>query len=138
MTEMADNQKKENFFVRAGKSIALYAKATKSELKKVSWPTRKQLINNTLIVIACVVAVGIVIFALDTVFGFGFNALIGRKTTSNPSDYDFDINDILEMSTEDASINFDDAFDELATGLEIEATETVEATESVETASDAE
>ena len=104
MTEMADNQKKENFFVRAGKSIALYAKATKSELKKVSWPTRKQLINNTLIVIACVVAVGIVIFALDTVFGFGFNALIGRKTTSNN---DFDINDFIEMASEGASASLD-------------------------------
>ena len=127
MTEMADNQKKENFFVRTGKSIALYAKATKSELKKVSWPTRKQLINNTLIVIACVVAVGIVIFALDTVFGFGFNALIGRKTTSGTSDYDFDINDILEMSTEDASINLDGDFEELATGLDTDATEIVEA-----------
>ena len=127
MTEMADNQKKENFFVRTGKSIALYAKATKSELKKVSWPTRKQLINNTLIVIACVVAVGIVIFALDTVFGFGFNALIGRKTTSDPSDYDFDINDILEMSTEDATISLDSDFEELATGLDVDATEIVEA-----------
>ena len=43
-------------------------KATKSEFKKVVWPTKKQLINNTLIVIAALVVVGLIIFALDTAF----------------------------------------------------------------------
>lgn len=72
---MADNQKKDGFF----KKIASNAKATKSEFKKVSWPTRKQLINNTWIVIVCIVIVGIVIFALDTLFGFGFKFLNEQK-----------------------------------------------------------
>lgn len=42
------------------------------ELKKVVWPTRKQTLNNTLIVIACVVFVGIFIWLFDAVA----NALI--------------------------------------------------------------
>ena len=37
----------------------------RTELKKVQWPTRKQTINNTLIVIACVVFVGIFIWIFD-------------------------------------------------------------------------
>lgn len=116
---MADKKKNENFFVRAGKGIAQYAKATKSELKKVSWPTRKQLVNNTAIVIVCVVIVGAVIFALDTVFGFGFNALIGRKNAAP----NVDISDIMEMSTEDTTGIVDDATEDLTAQNTTDATE---------------
>ena len=101
---MADKKKKENFFVRSAKGIAQYAKATKSELKKVSWPTRKQLINNTAIVIVCVVIVSVVIFVLDIVFGKGFEFLIGRKTAEPQND----IPNVQEMSTEDATAFNDD------------------------------
>lgn len=76
---MADKQKKENFFKRTGKKIVTYAKATKSELKKVSWPAPKQLFNNTVIVIFCIIAVGLVIFILDSIFGLGFNFLNNKK-----------------------------------------------------------
>ena len=48
--------KKENFFVRAGKRISRWFREMKSELKKVVWPTKSQMINNTLIVLACVLA----------------------------------------------------------------------------------
>ena len=96
---MADKKQKENFFVRSAKSIAQYAKGTKSELKKVSWPTRKQLINNTAIVIVCVVIVSVVIFILDVIFGQGFEFLIGRKTTEPQND----ISEVQEMSSEDAT-----------------------------------
>ena len=49
----------------------------KSELKKVQWPTRKQTINNTLIVIACVVVVGVFIALFDFVAGEAIGLLIG-------------------------------------------------------------
>lgn len=61
---MGETVKKEGFFARIGKSF----KATKSELKKVVWPTRKQLINNTGIVIAALIVVGLIIFGLDSLF----------------------------------------------------------------------
>ncbi len=83
---MADNQKKEkkeNFFKRAGKSVAKNAKATKSELKKVSWPTGKQLVNNTVIVVVCIVVVGVFIALLDAVFSAGFNLFISREPKQN-------------------------------------------------------
>lgn len=79
MTEMAENKKKENFFKRAAKGTSTYAKATKSELKKVSWPTRKQLINNTAIVIVCIVVIGAFIALLDMVFGSGFRFFVTRE-----------------------------------------------------------
>ncbi len=78
---MAENQKKDGFFKKIGNS----AKATKSELKKVSWPTGKQLLNNTGIVIVCIVVVGLFIFALDSIFGFGFKFLVDENATEAPT-----------------------------------------------------
>ena len=59
--------KKENFFVRAGKRISRWFREMKSELKKVVWPTKSQMLNNTLIVLACVLVVGICIWVFDAV-----------------------------------------------------------------------
>ena len=64
---------KPGFFARAGK----WFRDMRSELKKVQWPTRKQTINNTLIVIACVVVVGIFIALFDFVAGEAIRLLIG-------------------------------------------------------------
>ena len=64
---MSENvKKKEGFFRRIVKSI----KATKAEAKKVTWPTKKQLINNTVVVIAALVVIGLIIFGLDTLFAY--------------------------------------------------------------------
>ena len=40
----------------------------KAELKRVIWPTKKQIINNTAIVIAIVLIVAIITFILDVTF----------------------------------------------------------------------
>ena len=45
-----------------------YFKDFKAELKKVIWPTPKQLINNTIIVIAMVLITAVIVFALDLIF----------------------------------------------------------------------
>ena len=66
---MAEANKKENFFVRTGKRIARWFREMRSELKKVVWPTKSQIINNTLVVIACVIVVGIFIWIFDFAVG---------------------------------------------------------------------
>ena len=48
----------------------------KSELKKVQWPTRKQTVNNTLIVIACVIVVGVFIWIFDYLAGSVIDIII--------------------------------------------------------------
>ena len=57
------SEKKPGFFARIGK----WFKEMQSELKKVQWPTKKQTINNTAIVIACVLIVGLFIWVFDFV-----------------------------------------------------------------------
>ena len=68
----SEKKSKPGVFARIGK----WLKDMKSELKKVQWPTRKQTINNTLIVIACVVFVGVFIWIFDAVAGGLIQALI--------------------------------------------------------------
>ena len=57
--------------------IAKFFKDIKAEVKKVIWPTKKQLINNTGIVILCILIIGAGIWILDAVFSWGFKAIMG-------------------------------------------------------------
>lgn len=58
---MAEAEKK-GFFSRFGSRISKWFREMRSELKKVVWPTPKQTLNNTLVVIAMVILVGVVIY----------------------------------------------------------------------------
>ena len=62
-------EKKENFFVRAGKGMAKWFRELKSEAKKVVWPNSKQVVKNTVVVIVVAIAVCILVTVLDVVFG---------------------------------------------------------------------
>lgn len=68
--------KKENWFKRTWQRIKKYFRELRSELKKVVWPTPKQVLKNTAIVIGCVVAVGVFIWVFDFVAQVGIDALI--------------------------------------------------------------
>ncbi|WP_130869098.1 preprotein translocase subunit SecE [Intestinimonas massiliensis (ex Afouda et al. 2020)] len=68
----AEKKSKPGFFARIGK----WFKEMKSELKKVQWPTRKQTINNTVIVIVCCIIVGICIWVFDALAGSVITALL--------------------------------------------------------------
>ena len=65
-------EKKPGVFVRLKK----YFRDTKSEVKKVVWPTKQQTINNTGVVIACIVVVGAFIGVLDAIFTYGLQTLL--------------------------------------------------------------
>ena len=70
--------KKENWFKRSFQAVTRYFRELRSELKKVVWPTPKQVLKNTLIVIGCVLVVGIFVWAFDFVAGQGVGLLFGR------------------------------------------------------------
>ena len=55
-----ENKVKKHFF-----------KDFKAELKKVIWPTPKQLVNNTVAVATIVLITAAIVFVLDTVFDLG-------------------------------------------------------------------
>ena len=69
---MAENEKKIGVFAR----IAKWMRELKSELKKVQWPTAKQTVNNTVIVILCVLIVGLFIWLFDGLANSVVSAII--------------------------------------------------------------
>ena len=72
---MAEVNKKPNFFVRTGRRFSKWFREMRSELKKVVWPSGKQLVNNTLVVLAAVLIVGIIVCVFDYVAGWGIGLL---------------------------------------------------------------
>ena len=52
-------------------------KGFKSEVKKIVWPSGKQVLKNTLVVLVVLVVCAVVIGLLDYAFAGGFNALVG-------------------------------------------------------------
>ena len=70
------SEKKSNIFVRAAKAVGTYFRELKSELKKVVWPSGKQVRNNTLVVIVVVILVGVLVALLDLGFSALFNLFL--------------------------------------------------------------
>ena len=70
---MAEVNKKPTIFVRMGTGLSRWFREMKSELKKVVWPSGKQLVNNTVVVLVAVLIVGIIVCLFD----LGAGELIG-------------------------------------------------------------
>ena len=64
-----------------------FFKDFKAELKRVIWPTPKQLVNNTVAVVTIVLITAIIVFALDVVFEkmntYGINKIKEAVNSSN-------------------------------------------------------
>ena len=69
--------KKENWFKRTGSKVAKFFREMKSELKKVVWPTKEQVLKNALIVAGCVLVVGLFIWLFDFFAQVLITGLIG-------------------------------------------------------------
>lgn len=58
-----------------GERVSKFFKETKSELKKVTWPTKEQLIHNTGVIITFIIIVTIILSVLDIGFAKLFELL---------------------------------------------------------------
>ena len=58
------------------KSIKEWLRGMKSELKKVVWPSRKQVINNTIVAVVVMVVSAVVIWGFDELASMFVNLLI--------------------------------------------------------------
>ena len=65
--------KRKNLFARVGSKISGFFKGIFTELKKVSWPNGKQVVNNTASVLVFCLIIGAVIWIAD----FFFKWIIG-------------------------------------------------------------
>ena len=69
---MAEQEKKPGFFARWGRNL----RDMKGELKKVVWPTRQQVVRNTVVVILVVLVVGVLIWLFDWLAAAVIKALV--------------------------------------------------------------
>ena len=73
-----------------------FFKDFKAELKRVIWPTPKQLVNNTVAVITIVLITAIIVFVLDLVFelmnSYGIDKLRGMVESQNVQTENTDTN----------------------------------------------
>ncbi len=60
------------------KSVVKYFKDARSEFKKVVWPSRKQVINNTVVVLVSMIVSGLAIWGIDTLFMFLIKLMLGK------------------------------------------------------------
>ena len=72
-----------------------FFKDFKAELKKVIWPTPKQLVNNTIAVVTIVLITAVIVFALDAVFDLGnkygitkLQSIVNEKFNSDEEEHD--------------------------------------------------
>ena len=82
---MADKTEKKPGFVARMKaavkgiaaSAAKFLRDTKSELKKVVWPSKADVKTNTIVVLVTVAIAAVVMIALDAIFGGILGLIIG-------------------------------------------------------------
>jgi len=76
----ATSKTEQSFFTRVIDPIIGYLRDTRAELRKVTWPTREEARNLTLIVLGAVAVMSIVLGVADLLFG----EIMGGVVTGNP------------------------------------------------------
>ena len=62
--------------IKGSNRIAKWFREMRSELKKVVWPTPKQIVNNTFVALTVMACAAVLIWALDLVSGEIFVAIV--------------------------------------------------------------
>ena len=60
------------------KSPIKYFKEVRSEFKKVSWPSRKQVFNNTVVVLVVIIISAVGVWALDFLFSAMWSLMLNK------------------------------------------------------------
>ena len=70
-------EKKAKKKVKKPNRIVKFVRDLVSEVKKVVWPSRKQVLNNTGVVLAVCIICGAALFAVDSIFGLLLQLVTG-------------------------------------------------------------
>ena len=121
-----ENKNKKSFF-----------KGFKAELKKVVWPTPKQLLNNTVAVITIVLITAVIVFVLDLVFRTldekGIDKIREVITTNETTENSTSNETTDNTTTDDNTTAEDNTTSEETSNEENTSTETDETTENTNT-----
>lgn len=137
---MAKESKKE---VKEKKDNKKFFKEFKAELKRVSWPTKKQLVNNTVAVVSIVVVIAVIVFVLDVVFEnmnkFGVEKLKAIVTSSSSEEENSVDVEHIDLTTDENAVVTDETTEStVEDGNVVENTETTNPEASTENVSSVE
>ena len=116
MPKKANNKldsKKQDNKKQDSKNKKHFMKDFKAELKRVIWPTPKQLFNNTVAVITVVLITAAIVFVLDFVFEsmntYGINKLkeVVETTNSEITDNTTNVNEVDDSESENVTAEED-------------------------------
>ncbi|MCM2973627.1 MULTISPECIES: preprotein translocase subunit SecE [Larsenimonas] len=62
---------------KQGKELSALAKNSRKEIQRVVWPSRQETFQTTAIVLVAVLVVGLVLWLIDTFFGWVVSGIIG-------------------------------------------------------------
>lgn len=66
------------FMTEKGRSIWRFSQEARTEVRKVVWPTRKETMQTTMIVLVMVLFVGVLLWLFDSLLLWGISALTGQ------------------------------------------------------------
>lgn len=119
MAKEANKINKEKKDKKEKKENKSFLKEFKAELKRVSWPTFKQLVNNTTAVLTIVLITAAIVFVLDVIFenlnNYGvekLKAIVSSNSQESTEELNNDVNSdeiepIEDESQSDSEINLD-------------------------------
>ena len=114
---------------KSKKENKYFFKDFKAELKKVIWPTPKQLLNNTSAVVAIVLISAVLVFVLDIAFEFGNKEIVYNLQSVVNDKYNGEEN----ANTENTENNSTETNSEESTSTEQQEDSTTTTEENAET-----
>jgi preprotein translocase subunit SecE len=63
---------------RRMEGLKRFAVETRAEFRKIVWPTRKQTVNQTIVVLVAIVLIGVLIWVLDTATMYGLGTVLKK------------------------------------------------------------
>ncbi len=66
-------------WTQQGRKAWAFIKSARGELRKVTWPTRQETVQTTLVVVAMVVVTALVLWGLDTLFFWAVSLVTGQR-----------------------------------------------------------
>lgn len=80
MATKAAAKKKKNIFIRFFSAIGRFFKNTVGEMKRVVWPSAKEVRSNLVVVLVFVFIMAVIIIGLDFLFGLGIQGVLDLAT----------------------------------------------------------
>jgi len=60
-------------------NIVEFFRETRREIAKVTWPTQKETVMTTVLIVAMAIMAGIFFFFVDSALGFGISKILGMR-----------------------------------------------------------